>query len=169
MLICADTLAMTPRRHYPAFLLGLMPVVAQWAHGTLVTGVSAGYSNFVAGNVRFSPNVTSVISTFSYQGLINFAGGSLLQCIFITTILMYTTDRKFIRASVWSVIAGILSLFGIIHADAVGVLIKKDDDGWRFTVAYTMIAVLFGIFHLAQRKNWIKAATTEPDELPSNE
>jgi len=146
-----------------------MPVVAEWAQNTIVTGVSAAYSNFTIANVRFSPNVTSVISTFSYRGLVNFSGGSLLQCIFVTAILMYTIDRKFIRAATWSILAGLLALFGIIHASSVGVLIKDTDDGWKFTVAYTMMAVIFGIFHLAQRKNWIKAAATEPDELQSSE
>jgi AGZA family xanthine/uracil permease-like MFS transporter len=146
-----------------------MPVVAEWAQNTIVTGITAGYSNFTVPNVQFTSNVTSAISAFSYRGLVNFAGGSLLQCIFITAILMYTIDRKFVRAAIWSVLAGLLALFGIIHAKSVGVLIKHSDDGWRFTVAYTMIAVIFGILHLAQRKNWIKAAATEPDELPNSE
>ena len=146
-----------------------MPVVAEWAQNTIVTGVAAGHLNFTVANVQFSPNVTSMISTFSYRGLVNFSGGSLLQCIFITAILMYTIDRKFVRAAVWSVLAGLLSLFGIIHANSIGILIKDVHDGWRFTVAYTMMAVIFGIFHLAQRKGWIKTAATEPDELQSSE
>ncbi|CAF3035399.1 unnamed protein product [Rotaria sp. Silwood2] len=165
LLICADTLAIISRRHYPAFLLGLMPVVADWAHSTIVASVSAGYSNFTVANVRFSPNVTSMISTFSYQGLVNFSGGSLLLCIVMTAILIYAIDRKFIRAAVWSVIAAVLSLFGVIHASSVGLLIKPTDDGWRFTVAYSMMTVIFGIFHLAQRKNWIKAAAEESNDL----
>ncbi|CAF2714016.1 unnamed protein product [Rotaria sp. Silwood2] len=158
-------MAVIPRRHYPAFLLGLMPVVADWAQSTIVTSVSAGYSNFTVANVRFSPNVTSMISTFSYQGLVNFSGGSLLLCIVMTAILIYAIDRKFIRAAVWSILAGVLAIFGVIHASSVDLLIKTTDDGWRFTVAYSMMAIVFGILHLVQRRNWIKAATTEPDDL----
>ena len=146
-----------------------MPVIAEWAKNTIVSGVSAGYLGLTVDNVQFASNITTRISTFSYQGLVNFAGGSLLQCIFLTAILMYTIDRKFVRAAVWSILSGVLSLFGIIHADSVGVLIKKSDDGWRFSVAYLMLAGVFGIFYLAQRKKWIKAPATEPDEISNNE
>ena len=106
-----------------------------------------------------------MISAFSHQGLVNFSGGSLLQCIFITAVLIYAIDRKFLRAIVWSFLASLLSLFGIIHANSVGVLIKSTDSGWKFSVAYAMIAALFGIFYFAQRKKWIKQAETEVDEF----
>ncbi len=169
MVICADTLAITPQRHYPAFLLGIMSIVANWAQGTIINGVSNAYSNFTLPNVQFSPNVTSAITGFSYRGLINFAGGALLQCVFLTAILMYIIDRKFLRATVWSLLAGFFSFFGLINANSVGVLIKNTDDGWRFTVAYGMLAVLFLGLEVAQRKHWVKEQETEPDDLSSLE
>ncbi len=100
MVICAHTLAITPQRHYPAFLLGTMSIVANWVQSTIMTGVSDAYSNFTL------PNVSSAISGFSYRGLVNFAGGALLQCVVITAIFMYIIDRKFLRATVWSLLAG---------------------------------------------------------------
>ncbi len=42
-------------------------------------------------------------------------------------------------------------------------------DGWRFTVAYGMLAVLFLGLEVAQRKHWIKEQETEPDDLSSLE
>lgn len=169
MVICADTLTITPQRHYPAFLFGIMALVASWAQGTIMTGVSEAYSNFTLPNVQFSPNVTSAITAFSYRGLVNFAGGALLQCVFITAILMYIIDRKFVRAAVWSLLAGFFSFFGLINANSVGVLIKKDDDGWRFTVAYGMSIILFLGLELAQRRGWVKGPEKEPDDLSSPE
>ena len=169
MVICADTLAITPQRHYPAFLLGLMPIVADWAKGTIVSGVSNAYTGFVDNQTKFDVNVSGIISGFSYRGLMNFSGGSLLQCIFITAVFMYMIDRKFIRAAVWSCLAGIFAFFGLINAPEVGVLVKKDDDGWKFTVAYAMLAVFFLFFHFLQTMNWIKHPETEPDDLSSIE
>ncbi|CAF3875550.1 unnamed protein product [Adineta steineri] len=169
LLICSDTLAITPQRHYPAFLLGIMSVVADWAQGTIMNGVSNAYLNFTLPNVQFSPNVTSAITGFSYRGLINFAGGSLLQSVFLTAILMYIIDRKFLRAAIWSLLAAFFSLFGLINAKNVGVLIKNTDDGWRFTVAYTMLAIFFLLLEFAQRKHWVKGQETEPDDLSSLE
>jgi len=169
LVICADTLAITPQRHYPAFLLGTMSIVANWAQGTIMSGVSDAYSNFTLPHVQFSSNVSSAISGFSYRGLVNFAGGALLQCVFITAILMYIIDRKFLRATVWSLLAGFFSFFGLINANSVGILVKKTDDGWRFTVAYAMLAILFLLLEVAQRKHWIKGQEREPDDLSSIE
>ena len=146
-----------------------MPVIADWARGTLISGVSTAYSQFLVPNVDFATNVTEQIKGFSYEGLSNFAGGSLLQCIFITAIVMYMIDRKFLRAIVWSLLAGVLSFFGLIHSNTVGVLYRADDVGWKFTIAYAMLAVLFTVFEVAQRYGWVQAAETEPDDLSSQE
>jgi AGZA family xanthine/uracil permease-like MFS transporter len=146
-----------------------MSIVANWVQGTIISGVSDAYANFTLPNVQFSPNVSSAISGFSYHGLVNFAGGALLQCVFLTAILMYIIDRKFLKAAVWSVLAGLFSLFGLINANSVGLLIKKTDDGWRFTVAYGMLVVLFLVLEVVQRKHWIKGQEEEPDDLSSLE
>ncbi|CAF1274572.1 unnamed protein product [Rotaria sordida] len=169
LVICSDTLAITPQRHYPAFLLGLMPIIADWAKGTILSGVSNAYSNFTLPNVQFSSNVSSFITGFSYRGLANFAGGSLLQSIFVTAIFMYMIDRKFLQATVWSLLASFLSLFGLINSSNVGVLVKNTDDGWRFTVAYVMLAAFFLVLEIIQRKHWIKGQEREPDDLSSLE
>jgi AGZA family xanthine/uracil permease-like MFS transporter len=144
-----------------------MPVIADWARSTIINGVSTAYSNFT--NVDFTLNVTSRITDFSYRGLANFAGGSLLQCIFITAIMMYMIDRKFIRATIWSLLAGVLSFFGLIHASTLGILYRTTDDGWQFTVAYAMLACLFILFEIAQRRGWVQEPESEPDDLSSEE
>ncbi|CAF1081812.1 unnamed protein product [Rotaria sp. Silwood1] len=169
LFICAETLAITPPRHYPAFLLGIMPVIADWSRTTIINGVASAYSSFTISSVGFAENVTSHITDFSYRGLNNFAGGSLLQCIFITVIMIYMIDRKFIRAAIWSILAGLLSFFGLIHASTVGVLYQTTDDGWQFTVAYAMLAFVFTLFEIAQRRGWVPEPETEPDDLSSEE
>ena len=146
-----------------------MSIVADWAQGTIINGVTTAYSNFVLPNTQFSPNITAAISSFSYRGLVNFAGGSQLQCIFITAIMMYMTDRKFLHAAVWSFLAAIFAFFGLINSGAVGILVKSTDDGWRFSVGYMSMVVLFGALELAQRKKWVKEQETEPDDLSSPE
>ena len=146
-----------------------MPVIADWARSTIISGVSNAYNSLNISNVDFARDVTPKITDFSYRGLTNFAGGSLLQCIFITAILMYIIDRKFLRAMIWSLLAGLLSFFGLIHATSVGVLYRDADDGWRFAIAYAMLAVLFILFEIAQRLGWVQGPETEPDDLSSEE
>jgi len=146
-----------------------MPAIADWSRSTIISGVSSAYSSFTVPNVDFIQNVTSHITDFSYRGLSNFAGGSLLQCIFITAIMMYMIDRKFIRALIWALLASLLSFFGLIHASTVGVLYRANEDGWRFSVAYAMLAFVFIIFEIAQRRGWVPGPETEPDDLSSDE
>jgi len=146
-----------------------MSIVSNWAQGTIVNGVADAYSNFTLPNVQFAFNVSSSIKGFSYPGLVNFAGGALLQSVFLTAILMYMIDRKFLRATCWCLLAGLFSFFGLINADSVGILIKKTDDGWRFTVAYGLLVGFFLLLEFAQRKHWIKQQEKEPDDLSSFE
>jgi AGZA family xanthine/uracil permease-like MFS transporter len=146
-----------------------MPAIADWARSTIINGVSSAYSDFTIPNVDFIQNVSSHITDFSFHGLNNFAGGSLLQCIFITAIMMYMIDRKFLRAIFWSLLAGLLSFFGLIHASTVRVLYRSTDDGWQFTVGYVMIAFVFLLFEIAQRRGWVEEPESEPDDLSSEE
>ena len=146
-----------------------MSIVADWAQGTIINGVTAAYATFTLPSTQFSPNVTSAISSFSYRGLVNFAGGSQLQCIFLTALMMYMIDRKFLHAAVWSFLAGLFALFGLINSSGVGLLVKRNDDGWRFTVSYAMLVVLFASLEVAQRKKWVKEQETEPDDLSSED
>ena len=41
-----------------------------------------------------------------------------------------------------SKVGGVLSLFGVIHAAKLELQYRKDDFGWRCTVAYTEVGVL---------------------------
>ncbi|CAF1212343.1 unnamed protein product [Adineta steineri] len=170
LVICSETLAITPQRHYPAFLLGIMPIIADWTKGTIISGVSGAYRQFVVPDADFNRNVTAHIKTFSYRGLLNFSSGSVLQCIFLTAIFMNMIDRKFIRAAIWSILAAKFSFRGLINAPRFRNLKEKpDDDGWKFTVAYLMLAGFFGCFEFAQRRRWVKQPETEPDDLSSIE
>ena len=78
-------------------------------------------------------------------------------------------DRKFAFAAVWSLLAGFCALFGLINSSSVGFLVKNSDDGWRFTVGYMLMAVLFGCLEYAQRRQWVEGQETEPDDLSSVE
>ncbi|CAM4762735.1 unnamed protein product [Rotaria magnacalcarata] len=89
------------------------------------------------------------------------------KALFNTDILMYIIDRKFLSDTVWSVLADFFSLFGLINASNVGILLNTKDDDWRFCVVYTMLAILLLLLGIVQRKQWIKGPETESDDLSS--
>lgn len=106
-----------------------MPVIADWARGSIINGVVSAYSSLRIPNLNLTQNVTSQTTDFSYSGLNNFADGSLLQCIFLTAILIYMIDRKFLRALFWLLLADLLSFFGLIHGS------KK----WRWMAIHCLL------------------------------
>ena len=149
-------------------LLSIIAIVSDWAKGTIVSSVSNAYSKFLPNNTDSDGNISILITSFSYRDLSNFSGGSFFQYIFVTAIFMYVIDRKFVRAITWSLIAPTFSLFGLIDAPTVGLLIHENDDGWKFTVAYNMMAVFSRCLEFGQRHKWIKEANQCPDEEQSN-
>lgn len=146
-----------------------MPVIADWAKGTIVNGLTDAYTNILENHTDFNRNLTLQITSFSYRGLVNFSGGSLLECIFLTTIFMYMIDRKFIRSIIWCLLASIFALFGLINASTVGILIGTDDDGWKFSVGYVMMSILFVGCEIAQRFQWIQQSEIDRDDLSIGE
>ncbi|CAF1172214.1 unnamed protein product, partial [Didymodactylos carnosus] len=168
VIICANTLEITPVRHYPALLIGILPVVAEWGQGTIVSGISSAYQSVA--NQSFTNEIKAGITGYDYNGLVNFGGGALLQCIFLTVIMMYMIDRKWLSAVLWCVLAAVFAFFGLINSSAVGVLYReKEDTGWKFTTAFGMLAVLFLLFEFLQRKAWMEKPESEPDDLSSPE
>ena len=118
--ITKETAAITPVRHLPAFIFGLFPSLANWAQGQGVGDI----------------------------GLNNMGNGALLVSMFLTAIIMYSIDRDFKGVVAWSLVAAVISFFGLMHSPEVGWLVHANDVSWRFAIAYLMVAVMaaFGLW-----------------------
>jgi len=166
-------------RHFPVFVIGLLPSICSWASQN-------GLAAFGAAN----------------WGYIAMGGNSamLLSMVF-TAILAFASDRHFTMAAAWSLVAAVCAAFGLLHQDTVSVsnfatphgaycinLLGPDGEvapnapvaysnltspgscakgfvpcnggqgcgweatvAWRFTVAYVIFAAVFGILYLLQR------------------
>ncbi|MCK4237469.1 MAG: hypothetical protein KAX38_10150, partial [Candidatus Krumholzibacteria bacterium] len=70
-------------------------------------------------------------------------------------ISVFLIERKFLKASLWSVSAAILAFFGIIHTYTfVGnetLSVIGWNTGGRFAFGYMCFALVFIIFHLWQQ------------------
>lgn len=153
-----------PSRHYSAFIIGLLPSVYDWV--TQISGTDP--------LIDFDgepPYAFNSPTGGAWVGLLSWKRGALLVSMLWTAIVVNVIDRQWKIAIIWSLIAAIFAVIGIIHVPEAGFenLNKpfpeqcwSTDGGetvtcweyayqWMFTVAYVMFAATFGIIMFCSR------------------
>jgi AGZA family xanthine/uracil permease-like MFS transporter len=116
MLIGAQAFQETPRSHAPAIVLALIPQIAAWgktqidnALGAAGTTASAvGLDKLAQGGVL-------------YHGLAVLGGGATLAGIVLGSITVMLIERRFIHAALFALSGAVLTFFGLIHGEAIGI------------------------------------------------
>ena len=116
MLIGAQAFQTTPPKHAPAIVLAFTPHLAAWCK-TLMDGAlgAAGTSAAAIGFDKLGAN--GVL----YQGLEVLGGGSILVGLVLGAIGTFVIEREFVRASAFAIAGAVLTYFGFMHGQAVGV------------------------------------------------
>jgi adenine/guanine/hypoxanthine permease len=131
MLIGAQAFQTTPSAHAPAIVLALTPHLAAWCKtlmdGALgVAGVSAAALGFdKLGNVGVL-----------YPGLQTLGGGAILTGLVLAAIGANVIDKKFVNAAAFALAGAVLTFFGFMHGEAVGIAVTP-----TVAVAYGIVAV----------------------------
>src|SRR5471032_949469 len=120
MLICAQAFQTTPKEHAPAVALALTPHLAAWATVALSGALGAAGMNFGA---THAPEFIAKMAQNGvlFHGLEVMGGGSILTGLVLGAIAVFVIDRKFINASAFSLAGAVLTYFGFMHGDAIGV------------------------------------------------
>jgi adenine/guanine/hypoxanthine permease len=152
MLIGAQAFQTTPKAHAPAIVLALTPHLAAWAKtlmdGALqVAGTDAGKLGFdKLGNVGVL-----------YPGLETMGGGAILTGLVLAAIAASVIDKKFVNAAAFALSGAVLTFFGFMHGQAVGIAVTP-------TVATAYLIVAAFLFALS-RYPALAPALTMPDEV----
>src|SRR6202140_3375992 len=136
MLIGAQAFQTTPAKHAPAIVLALTPHLAAWCK-TLMDGAlgAAGTSAHAVGFDKLG-NVGVL-----YHGLEILGGGAILTGLVLAAIGIFIIERKFAEASAFALAGALLTFFGFMHGESVGLAVTP-----TVAIAYTIVAVfLFGI------------------------
>jgi AGZA family xanthine/uracil permease-like MFS transporter len=56
-----------------------------------------------------------------YKGLSILGGGSILAGVVLGAITVYIVDRKFMMAGAFALAGGVLTFFGLMHGEAIGI------------------------------------------------
>jgi AGZA family xanthine/uracil permease-like MFS transporter len=157
MLIGAQAFQETPKGHAPAIILALTPHLAAW--GKLQIDNSLGAAGTTAAKVGFEKlGQTGVL----YQGLQTLGGGSILAGLVLGAIGAFVIDREFVKASAFALAGAVLTFFGFMHGEAIGI-------GQTPTVAVSYLgvaAILFACKYAATSPA-VSHDHAAPEALPS--
>ena len=117
MLIGSQAFQESPHRHAPAIVMALVPSLAAW--GKLQIDNSLGA---VAGIHDITPDMIAAMAQTGvfYHGLSILGGGSILAGVILGSITVYIADRQFMKAAGFSFAGGVLTFFGLMHGEAIG-------------------------------------------------
>jgi len=179
LAICSDALSITPERHWPAFMVSLVPGVVNWAIVQMQIFGRTMCEHQPTGCV-VDPSGREVWTLAgTLRGIFALGQGYLLVSIFLTTMLVFVIDRKFGKACIWAIISALCASCGLIHSGVLfapwtgpappkGVYILANwDMHWTFTLAYSLIAAIFLLCYVLQRMGLIEKALAEPMDRQS--
>jgi len=151
MLIGAQAFQTTPVKHAPAIVLALTPHLAAWAKlqidtmlGSTLNAAQAvgGLAADKVGDVKAAAIAALPQQGVLHKGLEVMGGGSILAGLVLGAIGVFVIERDFVKASAFALAGAVLTYFGFMHGEAVGI-----GGGFGVTpavaLAYAVVAAAF--------------------------
>jgi adenine/guanine/hypoxanthine permease len=156
MLIGAQAFQTTPIKHAPAIVLALTPHLAAWAKlqidtmlGSTITAAQSvgGLAADKVAAVKTAAIAALPQQGVLYHGLEVMGGGSILAGLILGAIGVFVIERDFAKASAFALAGAVLTYFGFMHGEAVGI-----GGGFGVTpaVALAYAVVAAGLFTLSK-------------------
>ena len=130
MLIGAQAFQTTPVKHAPAIVLALTPHLAAWAKLQIDTmlGATMNAAATIGGMAADKADAVKAAAIAAlpqqgvfYQGLEVMGGGSILGGLILGAIGVFIIERDFEKASAFALVGAVLTYFGFMHGEAVGI------------------------------------------------
>ncbi|MBV8839740.1 MAG: regulator [Alphaproteobacteria bacterium] len=152
MLIGAQAFQETPKAHAPAIVLALIPNIAAW--GKVMVDGALGAAGTNAATVGFDKlGQVGVL----YHGLELLGGGAILAGVTLGAIAVFIIERKFVEASAFCLAGAVLTFFGFMHGESVGIAVTPS-----VAAAYAVVAVF--LFALSRMPAQAAAPASVPHE-----
>ncbi len=116
MLIGAQAFQESPKSHAPAVILALTPHLAAW--GKLLIDSSLGAAGTSAAVVGIDKLAQVGVL---YQGLAVMGGGAIVAGLVLGAIAVFVIEREFYKAAGFAFAGALLTFFGFMHGEAIGV------------------------------------------------
>jgi adenine/guanine/hypoxanthine permease len=156
MLIGAQAFQTTPLKHAPAIVLALTPHLAAWAKlqvdtmlGSTLNAAQAvgGLAADKVGDVKAAALAALAQQGLLYRGLEVMGGGSILAGLVLGAVGVFVIERDFVKASAFALAGAVLTYFGFMHGEQVGL-----GGGFGVTpaVALAYLGMAIGFFALGK-------------------
>jgi AGZA family xanthine/uracil permease-like MFS transporter len=116
MLIGAQAFQETPKSHAPAVVLSLVPQVAAWGKLQIDSALGAAGTNVAAVGLDKLGQVGVL-----YHGLEVLGSGAILVSLILAAVSACIIDRAYARAAGFAVAGAVLTFFGFMHSEAIGI------------------------------------------------
>ncbi|MGJ4929435.1 regulator [Bradyrhizobium sp. HKCCYLS2038] len=152
MLIGAQAFQTTPVKHAPAIVLAFTPHLAAWAKlqidTMLASTVTAAQSVGGLAADKVDAVKTAAIAALPQQGVLYhglevMGGGSILAGLVLGAIGVFVIERDFTKAAAFALAGAVMTFFGFMHGEAVGI-------GVTPAVALAYVVVAGGLFALGR-------------------
>jgi AGZA family xanthine/uracil permease-like MFS transporter len=117
MLIGAQAFQESPHKHAPAVVLAIVPTIAAW--GTTQINNALGAAGTNAGKVGMDVLANNGVL---YEGLHILGSGATLCGIILGSICVFIIEAQHMKAAAFALAGAILTFFGLIHAEAIGIM-----------------------------------------------
>ena len=159
MLICAQAFQATPKEHAPAVALALTPHLAAWA--TVLISGALGAAGLMFPAVHAPEFVAKMEQNgVLFKGLETMGGGSIVTGLVLGAIAVFIIERKFINASAFALAGAVLTFFGFMHGEQIGIAVTP-----TVAVAYAIVAAF--LFGLSKYPEMVSAPASAPAAAPA--
>jgi AGZA family xanthine/uracil permease-like MFS transporter len=135
MLIGAQAFQTTPSKHAPAIVLALTPHLAAWAKVLIDGALGAAGTSAAAVGMEKLGNM-GVLD----HGLELLGGGAIVGGLVLGAIGVFIIERQFINAAAFAAAGAMLTFFGLMHGETIGLAVTPS-----ISLAYAIVAVfLYG-------------------------
>lgn len=163
MLIGSQAFQETPKAHAPAIVLGLTPHIAAWGLTSINGALAAAGTVMPALAPETKETLIAAMRNEGvlYHGLEILGGGSILGGLILTAIAVFIIDRNFPKAAAFAFAGGVLTFFGFMHGERIG--IAQSPLVAASYVAVAAVLILSVKLAAARTSEPVEAA---PEELP---
>jgi AGZA family xanthine/uracil permease-like MFS transporter len=131
MLIGAQAFQTTPANHAPAVVLALTPHLAAWCKTAIDGALGAAGTNVAAIGMEKLGQVGVL-----YHGLKVLGGGFILTGLVLGAVGVFVIERRFVEASAFALSGALLTFFGFMHGESVGLAVTP-----TVAIAYAIVAM----------------------------
>jgi len=153
MLIGAQAFQESPHKHAPAIVLAIVPTIASWGVTQINNALGAAGTN--AGKVGMDVLANNGVL---YEGLHILGSGATLCGIILGSICVFIIEAQHMKAAAFALAGAILTFFGLMHAESIGVMKTPG-----VAAAYLVVAVF--LFLCAKKADVAAPDAGETDAL----